>query len=231
MAIRTHKSYLLSALFAWLGLLSACSAPTGGSGDVATDAGAAAPSMPMTEYQRLLAEAKNLSFTLDFNALRRAYVESPHYNPHGGVRLEGLPEAYSAVEKAEFDDCLAHVDRVLAGNYMSLEAHMIGVLCSGRSADFAREDRHRYMVEGLMEAIESSGDGLSQESAFHTITTSELRGYVRLKGLQVLDQSIVYDRQGVYDKMQVRDPESGAEYDLYFNVSRQFAHTTANNSN
>lgn len=82
-----------------------------------------------------------------------------------------------------------------------------------------------------MEAIESSGDGLSQESAFHTITTSELRGYVRLKGLQVLDQSIVYDRQGVYDKMQVRDPESGDEYDLYFNVSRQFAHTAANSGN
>lgn len=234
MAIRRYKMARILGVLALLGLIASCSAPTGGDSSAVPPAGQAAeaqqPPEPLTEYERLLAEAKSLSFTLDFNALRRAYVESEEYNPHGGVRLEGLPEAYSAVEKGEFGDCLRYVDRVLVGNYMSLEAHMIGVLCSGRSANLPREDQHRYMVEGLMEAIESSGDGRSQGSAYHTITTSELRGFVRLKGLQVLDQSIVYDREGVYDKMQVRDPESGDEYDLYFNVSRQFAHTAASTS-
>lgn len=179
----------------------------------------------VSEYRRLLAEAQQLSFTLDFDELRRAFVASPEYNPYGGVKLDGLPEAYSSVEKSEYGECLKHVDQVLAANYMSLEAHMIGVVCSGRSANLEREDRHRYMVEGLMDSIEGSGDGKTQDSAYYTISTSELRGFVRLKGLQVLDQSIVYDRAGIYDKMQVRDPESGAEYPLYFNVSQQFAHS------
>ncbi|SDK25955.1 DUF4919 domain-containing protein [Microbulbifer yueqingensis] len=231
MAIRKYKNARLLGLLVLLGLIASCSAPTGGDGAAAPPPGpVVTPAAPLTEYERLLAEAQNLSFTLDFNQLRRAYVQSAAYNPYGGARIEGLPEAYNAVEKGEFGDCLQHVDRVLEDNYMSLEAHMIGVLCSGRSADFAREDRHRYMVEGLMEAIESSGDGRSQESAYHTITTSELHGFVRLKGLQVLDQSTVYDREGVYDKMQVRDPESGDEYALYFNVSRQFAHAAASTS-
>jgi hypothetical protein len=180
------------------------------------------PLVYASEYRRLLAEAHDLSFTLDFDELRRAFTESSEYNPRGGGKLEGLAEAYSSVEKAEFDQCLNHVDRVLAKNYMSLEAHMIGVLCSGQQADFNREDKHRYMVEGLMESIEGSGDGMSERSAYRTISTSELRGFVRLKGLQVLDQSIVYDDRGIYDKMQVRDPESGDEYPLFFNVSEQF---------
>ncbi|MBB5210665.1 DUF4919 domain-containing protein [Microbulbifer hydrolyticus] len=176
-----------------------------------------------SEYRQLLEEAYQLSFTLDFDRLRKAYVQSSEYNPYGGVKLEGLPEAYSSVESADFDGCLRNVDRVLKYNYMSLEAHMIGVVCSGQAGEFEREDLHRYMVEGLMTSIENSGDGKSQESAFQTISTSELRGFVRLKGLQVLDQSIVYDKQGIYDKMQVRDPESGEEYPLFFNVSQQFA--------
>ncbi|WOX05390.1 DUF4919 domain-containing protein [Microbulbifer pacificus] len=176
-----------------------------------------------SEYRQLLEEAYQLSFTLDFDRLRRAYVASPEYNPYGGVKLAGLPEAYSAVEQSEFDTCLRNVDKVLDYNYMSLEAHMIGVVCSGQAGDFDREDLHRYMVEGLMTSIENSGDGKTQASAFQTISTSELRGFVRLKGLQVLDQSIVYDKQGIYDKMQVRDPESGEEYPLFFNVSQQFA--------
>ena len=178
-----------------------------------------------SEYRMLLSEARQLSFTLDFDRLRKAYVESSEYNPYGGMKLKGLPEAYSSVEQADFNDCLRNVDKVLAYNYMSLEAHMIGVVCSGQAGEFDREDLHRYMVEGLMTSIENSGDGKSQESAFQTISTSELRGFVRLKGLQVLDQSIVYDNQGIYDKMQVRDPESGEEYPLFFNVSQQFAHT------
>lgn len=181
-----------------------------------------------SEYRRLLTEAQQLSFSLDFGDLRRAFVASPEYNPYGGGRLTGLAEAYRSVEESEFDACLQYVDQVLTDNYMSLEAHMIGVVCSSRGADFEREDRHRYMVEGLMDSIESSGDGRSQDSAYNTISASELRGFVRLKGLQVLDQSIVYDQRGVYDKMQVRDPESGDEYALFFNVSRQFAHSLDN---
>ncbi|WP_250464055.1 DUF4919 domain-containing protein [Microbulbifer litoralis] len=228
MAIRNRKSGAWLAPLILATLVSACSAPGVQQADrdnAAQQGGQPPHPAALSEYRRLLAEAQQLSFTLDFNQLRRAFVESAEYNPHGGVELAGLPEAYESVEQSKFDECLQHVDEVLARNYMSLEAHMIGVVCSGRSADMEREDRHRYMVEGLMGSIESSGDGRSQESAYQTISTSELRGFVRLKGLQVLDQSLVYDQQGVYDKMQVRDPESGDEYPLYFNVSEQFAHS------
>lgn len=201
------------------GMLAACSSPV--VKESVSDSGLRQQSQ--SEYRQLLQEAHQLSFTLDFDRLRKAYVESPEYNPYGGVKLDGLPEAYGSVESADFRGCLRNVDRVLKYNYMSLEAHMIGVVCSGQAGEFEREDQHRYMVEGLMTSIENSGDGKSQESAFLTISTSELRGFVRLKGLQVLDQSIVYDNQGIYDKMQVRDPESGEEYPLFFNVSQQFA--------
>ncbi|WGL17355.1 DUF4919 domain-containing protein [Microbulbifer bruguierae] len=201
-------------------LLAAC-AGQGGS-----DSGVPLRQQNKSEYRQLLDEALQLSFTLDFDRLRKAYVRSPEYNPYGGVKLEGLSEAYSSVENADFDGCLRNLDKVLAYNYMSLEAHMIGVVCSGQAGDFEREDQHRYMVEGLMTSIENSGDGKTQASAFQTISTSELRGFVRLKGLQVLDQSIVYDKQGIYDKMQVRDPESGQEYPLFFNVSEQFARSS-----
>ncbi|MCW8127941.1 DUF4919 domain-containing protein [Microbulbifer halophilus] len=233
MAIRNRKPGAWTALLTLAFLISACSGPAVRQTDETAQREKPRPE-ELGEYRRLLAEAQQLSFTLDFNDLRRAFVESPEYNPHGGAKLPGLPEAYESVEQSNFDRCLEYVDRVLADNYMSLEAHMIGVLCSGRSANLAREDRHRYMVEGLMRSIESTGDGRSQESAYRTISTSELRGFVRLKGLQIMDQSLVYDRAGVYDKMQVRDPESGEEYALYFNVSEQFAHSvedrTAGNS-
>lgn len=173
---------------------------------------------PPTEYQRLLAEAQQLSFTLDFDQLRQAFVTSPEYNPLGGTKLEGISDAYLAVEEKQFETCLGHVDRVLESNYMSLEAHMIGRLCSNRMERLDREDHHGYMVEGLMEAIENSGDGQAMESAFQTISASELWGFVRLKGWQVVDESIIYGADGIYDKVQVRDLVSGSEYPLYFEV-------------
>ncbi|MFV8783058.1 DUF4919 domain-containing protein [Microbulbifer sp. SA54] len=219
MAIHLNNISLRFALLGYAVLLAACAGKSGapsGQPDVVLRQN------QESEYHQLLEEAQQLSFTLDFNRLRRAFVESPEYNPYGGVKLKWLPEAYKAVEQGDFDGCLQNVGKVLSYNYMSLEAHMIGVVCSGQKGAFEMEDRHRYMVEGLMASIEGSGDGRSQQSAFRTISTSELRGFVRLKGLQVLDQSIVYDQQGIYDKMQVRDPESGDEYALYFDVSQQF---------
>ncbi|GAB2503449.1 hypothetical protein GCM10008940_01350 [Microbulbifer agarilyticus] len=222
----TNVSWVRVGLaFAMSLLLAACSGQQ-------VEQGAGAPTLraqTQSEYRMLLDEARQLSFTLDFDRLRMAYVKSSEYNPYGGMKLDGLPEAYSSVEQADFTDCLRNVDKVLAYNYMSLEAHMIGVLCSGQAGELDREDLHRYMVEGLMTSIESSGDGKSQASAFQTISTSELRGYIRLKGLQVLDQSIVYGEQGIYDKMQVRDLESGEEYPLFFNVSQQFVRSSIEN--
>ena len=213
MAIRNRKFYRGLVLLGLAAVGTACSGP----------GVQPASQVQQSEYQRLVDEAKQLSFTLDFNELRRAYVASPQYNPNGGDKLKGLADAYDAVEQGEFEQCLSDVDAVLAQNYMSLEAHMIGVVCSARSGKLEGEDRHRYMVDGLMTSIEQSGDGRTQDSAYRTISTSELRGFLRLKGLQVLDQSIVYDKKGIYDKMQVRDPESGQEYPLFFNVSQQFA--------
>lgn len=171
-----------------------------------------------TEYQRLLAEAQQLSFTLDFDKLRRAFVASPEYSPLGGARLKGIHEAYQSVQKDDFEACLTYVDQVLENNYMSLEAHMIGRLCSNRMKRLEREDYHGYMVEGLMEAIENSGDGKAMDSAFQTISASELWGFVRLKGWQVLEESIIHGGDGIYDKVQVRELASGAEYPLYFEV-------------
>ncbi|WP_346839696.1 DUF4919 domain-containing protein [Microbulbifer sp. SAOS-129_SWC] len=233
MAIRNRRVIRGLVLLGLAAAVAACSAPgvkqgadPAAAGDSAAAAGPQLRPAEQSEYRRLLAEARQMSFTLDFNELRRAFVASPDYNPYGGGKLPGLPEAYTAVENADFDGCLKYVDQVLAEDYMSLEAHMIGVVCSGRSAKLEREDRHRYMVDGLMASIESSGDGRSQNSAYRTISTSEMRGFLRLKGLQVLDQSIVYDQTGIYDKMKVRDPESGSEYPLYFDVSRQFAHAS-----
>lgn len=230
MAIRNRKFGSWLALAVLVSLVAACSAPAVRQQNESAQQQDRRRPAELSEYRRLLEEAQQLSFTLDFSELRRAFVESSEYNPYGGVKLAGLPEAYESVEQSKFDECLKHVDRVLANNYMSLEAHMIGVLCSGRSADLEREDRHRYMVEGLMGSIESTGDGRSQESAYRTISTSELRGFVRLKGLQVLDQSLVYDQEGVYDKMQVRDPESGDEFPLFFNVSQQFVRSVEERS-
>jgi len=215
----TQRGVTLGLALCLTAVLAACS----GQGVKDSESEPGLRQQNQSEYRQLLEEAHQLSFTLDFDRLREAYVESSEYNPYGGVKLKGLPEAYRSVESADFDACLHNVDKVLKYNYMSLEAHMIGVLCSGQAGEFEREDQHRYMVEGLMTSIENSGDGKSQESAFLTISTSELRGFVRLKGLQVLDQSLVYDKQGIYDKMQVRDPESGEEYPLFFNVSQQFA--------
>lgn len=219
MAIHLNKYSLRFALVGCAVLLAACA---GQGGAPSESPGSVLRQKQESEYHQLLTEARQLSFTLDFNRLRQAFVESTEYNPYGGVKLKWLPEAYKAVEQGDFDGCLKNVGKVLSYNYMSLEAHMIGVVCSGQKGAFDQEDRHRYMVEGLMASIEDSGDGKSQQSAFRTISTSELRGFVRLKGLQVLDQSIVYDQQGIYDKMQVRDPESGDEYALYFDVSQQF---------
>ncbi len=77
------------------------------------------------------------------------------------------------------------------------------------------------MLNGLVDSIGHSGDGRSPTTAFVTISTPELRAFLRLTGLEVKKQSLVHEADKAFDLMGVRDPETGEEFELYFDITTQ----------
>ena len=70
----------------------------------------------------------------------------------------------------------------------------------------------------LVDSILDSGDGRDFASAFKVITVEEEYAVLRVLGLRVMGQALVTHDGSQFDQMQVKEPKSGKELVLYFNI-------------
>ena len=70
----------------------------------------------------------------------------------------------------------------------------------------------------LVSAISATGDGLSKETAFHVISTTDEYGIMEILGVSPKSQSLIHDKGQSYDLMELEENEYGLDA-LYFNVT------------
>lgn len=168
------------------------------------------------EYGRLVTALRSGERDIDFTRLRMAYVASPGYAPYGDSRL--FLAMMGAVEAEDFERALVFADSVLAQNHLEATAHLVAWMSARLSGQESRAPYHAWVARGLVQSIGGRG-GRTPETAMVVIDLAEEYAYLRYHGLELLRRVLGTCGENDCDILQVRDPRSGEEYALHFDVS------------
>ena len=172
-------------------------------------------------YEEMVAKLKAGDTGIDYQALRFAFAETRDFDPNARPAIE-TRDLIRAVNSGNLDDALALANMILDANYTDMNGHYAAYIVFEKSGQHARADSHRAVVEGLMQSLDDSGDGMSEDTAMMAITASEEFAYLGLRGYQVLRQGLSPSRKGPMDVFSVTTRDNQGTT-IYFNASRIFA--------
>jgi hypothetical protein len=171
----------------------------------------------MTSYEGLLAQAQANPHDADFHALRMAYTRSDHYAPYmqDGESIQAL---HAALQAQNMEAALEAIGRLLAFNYLDIEAHMAADYVHIQLEDHAQSAYHRAFAKGLIDAILVTGTGRDFDSAFIVISVAEEYLVLRVIGLIPGNQQLVQHEGHWFDVLTARHPQTNEAMDIYFNI-------------
>ena len=218
--------------------LPACTTPASSAGSSVTSAATPAAAKPAPRvapqggavgggdlYAQLVARAESGDETVDWGALRRAYLKSPAFDRARGAadRLLELRKAmFAAMAAHDHAAVLARARESLDLVYIDLEAQKARAQACAVMKDTECEKRGRRIELGLLRSIISSGDGLSCASAWQVVTVDEEYFILRMSNDEWHRQTLVQERDKICDKMDVTD-EAGQPQTHYFDVGALLA--------
>jgi hypothetical protein len=174
-------------------------------------------------FQALVQKVKSGDMSVDFTGLRMAYAESSSYSPYGGD--SNAQKALNAALLGEkWDEALKQADKVLDKNYLDSNAHFGAFVANSKKGNAEKAELHKFIVKGLLNSIQSSGDGKSMEKAFIVISVDEEYALLSFMGLRTVGHALLNDKGHSYDKMTLTDPKTNETYEFYFNVDKPFNH-------
>ena len=197
------------ALSLWLGVSLTGSATAQGDSSAAD------------RYAALVAAAKAGDPTVDWQALRFAYADSPGFDLYGMGQEAARKQMFTALNAGDSKAAIAAADQVLAADYVDIDAHVIQELAYRKLGDTVAADREHAIAVGLLHSIET-GDGKTPETAFTVITVGEEYTVARLNGLTPRGQALVQSGGHSYDKLDLMDRD-GKSLSLYFQIDRVWA--------
>ena len=170
-----------------------------------------------------MSKVKSGSKETDFYKLRILYTDTAEYAPYSNTDRPKINDAFEMLSKQQYEKCLSVSENVLQRNYVNLWAHYLSIACNFELERHEQGRFHQFVLNGLMDSIGHSGNGRAPESAFTTISTSELKAFLQLGGLEVIRQSLISENGKPYDLMRVKNPKTEDEFDLYFDISIQMS--------
>ena len=149
---------------------------------------------------------------------RLAYAASKDYNPYDGQVADLRKRASALLQKSEYIDALDAAERGLARDRFNLQLLLVKAAALRAMGDTAKADEIRQQWTSLMDSILTSGDGRSFATAFRVITVDEEYSVLQVMRIASAKQSLVEHDGSSFDVLTVKDPGSGKESDLYFNI-------------
>ncbi|WP_370980479.1 DUF4919 domain-containing protein [Agaribacterium sp. ZY112] len=203
-----------SCLFALpLFLLSACSqTPHQESPQVASS---------LNPYEQQVELSKEASNKVDYSLMRLSYSETALYKPWDSTEHEAGLALLDAQAESNYPLCLELSSAILGQNYTSLMAHLGAWSCNKELGNYELANKHRKVLQGLIESISASGDGLSAETAFIVNSETEMRDYIQIRGLLMFRQdSLVKGGKHLRHAWATDPQKASAVIEMYFDISR-----------
>jgi hypothetical protein len=176
---------------------------------------------PKRSFALLLERAKKSDATLDFKELRMAYTETADYSPYGGDR-ETRTKMFAALNAQEFDSAVESAEKILAKNFVEINAHFVAYVAHRESGRAAKATFHKFMFDGLVKSITSSGDGQTAETAYVVITTDEEYTLFNILGLRPAGQALITQNGHSFDRMTATNPKTNETVVYFFNIDKPF---------
>jgi hypothetical protein len=176
---------------------------------------------PKVAYEDLLARVRKSDPLVDFKQLRLAYTETKSYSPYGG-NIEARKAMFSAHKARQFEKALEQADKILADNFVEINAHYVAHISHRELGHTDKATFHKYVFDGLIKSITGSGDGLSTETAFVVISTDEEYVLLNFLGLRPSKQALVNKEGHAFDAMTAVDPKTNQSVTYYFNIDKPF---------
>lgn len=177
------------------------------------------PSKP--SFAALLERAKKSDPTLDFKELRFAYAETSAYSPYGGDR-ESRQKMFAALNAKEFDKSIEFAEKILAKNFVEINGNFGAYVAHRELGHADRAAFHKFMVDGLLKSIMSSGDGKSEATAFVVISTDEEYVLFNFMGLRATGQALITKDGHSFDRMTATNPKTSETVTYFFNIDKPF---------
>ena len=226
-------------------LLAACagSGPTDNNTTQTPDAGVEAKTYPVTDgaplvnreaqaapttiqtyektYELVLERVKARAYADDFRLLREEFVKTDLYKPFDSAEREQTQQMFEALDENNLKQCVSLADRILARNFLSLPAHRAAAICHEQRGDDMAQQFHDLMYRGLLDAVARSGNGSSPAAAFVVINVDEIDALLQAQDLEVVSQSQLRLGDREYNRVFVRNPQTGRQFYVYFDVSAE----------
>jgi hypothetical protein len=176
---------------------------------------------PQPSYAALLERVKKSEATVDFKELRLAYTETPDYSPYGGDR-DTRQKMFAALEAKEFDQAVESAEKILAKNFVEINAHFVAYVANRESGHAEKATFHKFMFDGLVKSITGSGDGKTFETAFVVISTDEEYTLFNVLGLRPTGQALVSQNGHSFDRMTANNLKTNETVVYFFNIDKPF---------
>ncbi len=183
----------------------------------------AAAADPPSEYATLLAALKGGNTSVDYARLRLSWMDSPEYKAAKDT-LSAEDAMWKELNAKQFAQALKDAETVLESEYVNIDAHFVAYAANKELGAGDKAEFHLAVFRGLLNSIQSSGDGLKPETAGVVIDVSEEYVLLRALGYQPAGQSVTHKDGHSYDIMKVKKREDGSEATFYFNVDIPFKH-------
>src|SRR5262249_14226593 len=182
--------------------------------------------------EELMARAKKLDPTLDFRELRRMHVSKPEFrvsdfiSPQYKIAIDNLQ---AAAGKADAATVRKRCDAVFKIYFIEAKAHALCGLALEKAGDKEGAEYERYLSQGMVASVLSSGDGKTWKTAYEVFAVSEEYDVLFAEGLEktqegTLDGTTKDGKTKAFDVLTAKDPQTGATQRIFFNVTELYTH-------
>jgi hypothetical protein len=150
-----------------------------------------------------------------FTRLRLETAAQKDYEPIWSINEE-RKAIMEARKKGKIDAVLQLAEPWLTKLPIDADIHLVVAMAYKEKGDLPSYCYHLCVFNGLLASITSTGDGLSEESAFNVVSVDEEYSLVREIGGKVTEQRLV----GKCDRLEVE--RNGKQLTLFFDASEHF---------
>jgi uncharacterized protein DUF4919 len=169
-------------------------------------------------YAELVEKAKSGDPTLDFAALRFAFLDAPGGHKDGFFNSRQFSTLF---QQKDYEKVLQTANDYLAQDFVDLRSHFYAgaaLHALGREAESQKESA---LAKGLAKSILDSGDGKTQKTAYVVISTSEEYAILEWLGIHANSQSLLMGKDGAaWDVL--AGTRGNEAMNVYFDISKYY---------
>jgi len=167
-------------------------------------------------YEKALQQLKSGDLKIDFKALRIDCAASKYECEADPDDIKLLS---SLLNRKKFGQALKKVHQLLEKVFVDVELHYMAFTANSESGNKEKAEFHKAVIRGLLDSIQETKHGQSEEDAFVVINVHEEYTFLQFSHMQVTKQSLSHKDGHTYDIMVCQDmSDKGHEVTVYFNV-------------